>query len=180
MESTSDFAATKRPSLWWTLLPVALTILCLVLTFVIYHYRDNYLQIQDDYRSLSFRSENLETDNDRLRELIRQVEFPPLQVQPTMTDLELATFRKVGLDDPYESLAENLVSNPHLDGVEFGEYIFEDTSLICILGPDRAVAHFDGSIGRGLALLSYQVQAGNDITWRILKTEIITQNEGDS
>lgn len=162
-------ASPQTPSRWWVLFPAGLAVLCVVLVFVVYHYRDQYYDLRDRYRSLHFRSAGLENDCRRYRKLLADFERPPLQVKPTMTSLELAILAKKGLDDPYVALADDLVTNPHLEDVPYGELDFTDTGQVCILSPERALARYEGLDDTGLALLSYRVDDRGSVSWRVLE-----------
>lgn len=161
--------SSGQPSWWWVLFPAGLSILCVVLILLMYHYRDLYMELRDDYRSQTFRSRNLENDCRRYRDLLADYEHPPLQLEPTMTALELTHLRKKGLEDPYAALAEDLVGNPHIEEMAHGEVDFTDVQQVCILSPNRAVARYEGLDDSGTALLEYRVDERGAITWRLLE-----------
>ncbi len=161
--------APEPPSRWWVLFPAGLALLCVALVLVAYHYRDEYHDLADRYRTQAFRSAGLENDCRRYRELLANYQHPPLQVEPTMTSRELVQLRKQGLDDPYRALAEDLVSNPHFENLPHGELDFTDAEQVCVLGPDRVVARYEGIDGNGMALLAYRVDDRGGVAWRLLE-----------
>lgn len=167
--SHNGITTSEPPSRWWVLFPVGLALLCVALTLVAYHYRDKYHDLADKYRSLSFRNVGLENDCRRYRDLLADFERPPLQVEPTMTTLELTNLRKKGLEDPYAALADDLVSNPHFENQSHPDLDFTEAEQVCVLGPDRAMARYEGLDESGTALLAFRVDDHGSITWRLLE-----------
>ena len=167
---TSDNAKRGNPSKWWLLFPVVLAGLCVVLMITALYYRDIYYELSDNYRSLSFRNHQLETDVTRLRSALGDPDNPPLQVKPVLTELELMDLSKKGINNPYDDLAADLTNNPTLDVPSERVLIFADATQVCLLGPERALAFYQEADNYGYALLAYEVDDSARVSWRVLST----------
>jgi hypothetical protein len=155
-----------------TVVPVAL---CIALAITTIYYRDRAFDAENRLNSSYFRQSALENDVRRLREMAAQFENPPLQLEPTLTGLELATLQKQGFEDPYRDLARDLAQNPTIvsaDGQPVTSFDVKTEDDTCILSPNRALAFYEADGERGKVLLGFEIGGNNQISWRILEKQV--------
>jgi len=89
-----------------------------------------------------------------------------------LTLAELASFQRKGLWDPYDDIANDLINHSELvspDDAEPGGPPLVVRENICVLGPDRVLAHSEPGGGQGRMLLSYVVSDDGAISWEVLE-----------
>ncbi|HOP05825.1 MAG TPA: hypothetical protein PLF13_00900 [candidate division Zixibacteria bacterium] len=172
MTQDEDSQPTRDLSIGNLIITVGPMLLCIVLAIVTFYYKGQMDEANSNLASSYFRNRALEDDVRRLRAMVNTFEHPPLQLEPTLTSLELATLQKQGFEDPYHDIASDLVTNPTLlnaEGIPVQLIDIASEDDTCILSPNRALAYYEGENGLGRLLLSYDIGKNNRITWRILE-----------
>jgi len=136
-----------------------------------FRYRDMYFKTADELRKTEFRRRALEEDASNFRSLGSD-SAAMLQIMPTLTIAEVKTFQDDGLWNPYDDIANDLMNHPEL--VEPDSAVWGDTPVlaredICVLGPDRVLAHLEHGDYLRRVLLSYTVSQKGDIDWKVLE-----------
>jgi hypothetical protein len=136
------------------------------------HYRDMYVDTLDRLRKTDFRRRTLEEDVSNFRGVRADSSGGMLQLVPTLTLSEVASFQEQGLWNPYDDIANDLINHPELlspDRTEPTGPPLLARENICVLGPDRVLAHFEHDGTPGRALLSYSVADDGAISWQVLE-----------
>ena len=168
---TDPSPSIKTGGLFSILSTIIMGVLIVALMVTAFMLRDRAADAEDRLGKMYFRAQSLEGDAARYRDIVRFFGDQPLQIMPTLSDSDIAAFKRKGVDDPYADIPEALLRTHELtplDSLLDSRMVMFDRDRICVLGPDRLLAHYTDVDTTGRAIFRFDVSPSGTFTWEVI------------
>ena len=153
-------------------LPWAISVILILVSFFflfsIFQHKKEISELKQYEKILNIKVEELAKENDDLKISSARIVFH----RPKLSAEEIQYLKDQGLKNPVNDIIADLMKHPELipyQGSVGGKMGFYSKKDIYVVSTNMVRASFDDGHKEGWMLLEYEVQDGNEISWKVLE-----------